>query len=249
MAAPNFLPERVHPAIYVAAGVLTFLVVLIWNAPATIVPSLLPQLGPVALERPRGTLWHGRADLAPVGQLRWDLNALPLAWLKADIDWILEGPGVLVAGNLSTRGSEVALRQIKGQLSPSVVNAVLRQYRLSMEGDVRLVDIEARVSTTGASHASGRVEWEGGRVSYALGGQSFTVDMPALRGELRAEDGTPTLDVRLSDSQESVMQISLNSEGWAELKMTKRFLEVAGFPWQGNQAPETYVLVVSEQLF
>ncbi len=238
-----------HPAIYVAVGVLTFLIVLIWRAPAALVPHLIPRLGPVTFERPSGTLWQGRADLAPIGRLRWDLNPLPLAWLETDIDWMLEGQGILVAGHFSTPGGDIEVRQLKGQFGPSVINPLLGQYRLSMEGDVRLADIEARVSGTHVMHASGRVEWDGGTVNYVLGGKSFTVAMPALRGELRTQDGAPTLDVSLSDSQETVMQITLNSEGWAEFKMTKRFLEVAGFPWQGNQSPETYVLVVSEQLF
>lgn len=249
MAALDFLARRIHPAVYVAVGVLAFVAFLLWTAPAALVVSLSPRVGPLALERPSGTLWHGRAELAPVGQLQWELNPLPLVWMRADVDWILEGHGVLVAGNVSTGGGELNVRHVRGQLSPSALNAVLAPYRMSMEGDVRLADIEARISGTRVDQAAGHVAWKGGQVSYVLGGKSFTVAMPGLGGDLRAQDGAPTLDVSLAASHEHVMQITLNAKGWAELKMTKRFLEVAGFPWQGKQPPETYVLVVSEQVF
>lgn len=248
MAVLDYLPERVHPAIYAGIALVTFLVVLAWRAPAALIPHFAPQGGPVTLERATGTLWQGRAELKPVGVVRWSMNLLPLAWLKADIDWMLEGNGLLVAGNLSTRGGDVDVGRVKGQVSPSAVNPFLARYGISVEGDLRLSEIEARLQGNAFTHASGLLAWTGGTVNYQLGGKSFTIDMPPLSAVLRMQDDAPTLDVSMPGSGETVMQITLNSEGWAELKMTKRFLEVAGFPWQGKST-ETYVLVVSEKLF
>jgi len=141
MAVLDYLPERVHPAIYAGIALVTFLVVLAWRAPAALIPHFAPQGGPVTLERATGTLWQGRAELNPVGVVRWSMNLLPLAWLKADIDWMLEGNGLLVAGNLSTRGGDVDVGRVKGQVSPSAVNPFVARYGISVEGDRRLAEI------------------------------------------------------------------------------------------------------------
>jgi hypothetical protein len=249
MSYLRYIPDRIHPAVYVIIAAVTFLVVLVWQAPAALVPQLVPEGGPVSLRSPSGTLWRGRAELSPVGSLSWSLNALPLAWFKVDIDWILDGDGLLLAGNLSTRGRDLQIEKVKGEVGRTAINTLLGPYGMSVEGDLRLAGIAARIADGAISDASGQAFWEGGTVNYQLGGKSFKTAMPALGGVLRMEEEGPTLDVSLAESDVHLMQVTLNPAGWAELKLTKRFLELAGFPWQGAQGPETYVLVVQEKLF
>ena len=46
-----------------------------------------------------------------------------------------------------------------------------------------------------------------------------------------------------------LLDVALDAEGWAQLRVRYRFVALAGFPWPESPAPDTVVVELAEQLY
>src|SRR5688500_5305149 len=81
----------------IALGAAVYLLVLLVKAPASVLGHLLPDA--IVLDDPSGSLWHGRAQGARVGEvafgpITWDLNARRFAGLALNYRMSFEEPGL-----------------------------------------------------------------------------------------------------------------------------------------------------------
>ena len=46
-----------------------------------------------------------------------------------------------------------------------------------------------------------------------------------------------------------LLEVRLRADGWLRIRLTKRFLALAGNPWPGNAADDDFVIAVAERCF
>lgn len=111
----------------IAAG--TFLVS---KLPVQFALDQLPKNLPVTLVAPSGTVWHGSATQVIVegtvlGRLEWDVNPMSLLGAKLNVDFKLDGNGILAKGNAEVDRSQAVL------LTNTVVDAEVENLPLPPE--------------------------------------------------------------------------------------------------------------------
>ncbi|HSG88904.1 MAG TPA: type II secretion system protein N [Pseudomonadales bacterium] len=237
----------------VGFGLLAFLIVILVTAPAGVVARAVALATPqVRLLAPSGSLWHGSADLfvdaRPCGRLAWEVRPGRLLQARLAADARLEAPGHVLTGRvaLAPDGS-LELSGLAGRVDERTLGAVLAPYDIDPAGEIVLTDGDAVVRDRRLVSASAHARWSGGAVRYRLAGQNWFATFPPLDAHLDARDGEPLLVIR-DPQQADILDLRIDGDGWAHLRMRYRLAMLAGFPWPDPPTPDTIVVEVSEQI-
>lgn len=237
----------------VLVSLIVGLFVLLLFTPAGMVSMALERTGADArLQAPSGRIHRGSGqvviDNRNWGNVSWRLRPAGLLRGRLDVDFTLDGAGYdAIAGARIGLGRQI-VTGIEGQLSESGLRALLAPYDIYPSGDFTLTagHLEAQRDRLAAVHGDGH--WTGGFVRYFLAGQGWTVEFPPLDARLRLVDDQPLLVV-LDPAGDELLDVRLDLEGWAHLRLRYRFIEMAGFPWPDGPAPDTILIELSERVF
>ena len=90
--------------------------------------------------------------------------------------------------------------------------------------------------------------WDGGTVRYRMANQRHQRELPALLGKLQTTEGIPSITIRYEMEDTPLLQARLDNDGWVHVGITKRFTQLVGQPWRGNESDAAIVMEVSEKL-
>lgn len=239
-------------AMLIAVGLIIGLFVLLLFAPAGLVNMVLERSGADAhLLSPSGRVHRGSGQLQieqrDWGEVTWRLRPTGLLRGHLEVDFTLDGAGHEAVATARLAPGRQRLTGIEGRLTESGLSKLLAAYDIYPSGDVTLTDgsLEAQGETLTAVH--GDAHWSGGLVRYFLAGQGWTVALPPLDARLRLVDGQPLLVV-LDPAGDELLDVRLDLQGWAHLRVRYRFIAMVGFPWPESPAPDTILIELSERV-
>ena len=208
---------------------------------------------PVRVQQTNGTLWLGEALLQSrflAGVMSWELD--PLNFISDDPIVRLNFRSDKV--DLKTKGmiNGTDLVRVDGDLKMdlSAINPMLKQHRLDLSGVLDIRQLQTLIDTNSGQpkEIKGLAKWEGGTVSYPLGRQVQTTDMPPLIGKFVQSGENIALDVSEEASGLLVMQAQLTPAGVVNIQIRKRLLDLAGAPWSGNSDPDDIVFKIQQKV-
>ena len=219
-------------------------------APARVILPAAPGLADA-----QGPWWHGNAavlyDGAAIGRIFWTLDPLALLRAKIAAHWHFQGAGERLAGHVAHGFQGFAL-EASGEVAAATLAGALAAYGIDLPGTFAIDELHLR-NDAGTLSANGALRWSGGATTYTLGRRTRTVDLPAMAATLATQDGTASLEVRSATQGASpsapLLEVRLQADGWLRIRLTKRFLALAGNPWPGNAADDDFVIAVAERCF
>lgn len=199
----------------------------------------------------RGPWWRGDAGVSRdgerVGRFSWTLDPLALFAAQAAAHWRFDGAGRGLAGRVA-RGFDDFNLDAAGEVAAATVNRVASGYGIALAGTFTISELRFR-NDAGSVSANGQLRWSGGATTYALGGHTRAVDLPAMTATLASQGDAAVLEVRSAAADLPLLDARLQADGWLRIRLTKRFLALAGNPWPGTAAPDDFVFAVAERCF
>ncbi len=230
-------------------GTAVFLVLLISQAPASIMRWAVSQSGQATLLASTGTVWRGSGELliagASLGILSWDLQGVTILQGKLSYHVRLESAEQNINGGLvlfPTNGVQNA----EGRISSSAVNRWLAPYNISLSGEFNLENVSLMFSSGVPSSAGGEIHWQGGPISYRLANENSTGMLPPMTAVLGP---AAEAAVFAEGGQTPLLQAQLQANGFAKVGVTKLLTKMLNRPWPGSDADHEVVLEVEEQVF
>ncbi|MCC5887367.1 MAG: type II secretion system protein N [Gammaproteobacteria bacterium] len=232
--------------------VIVGLFVLLLFAPAGVISMALERSGADGrLLAPAGRVHSGGGQLLienrNFGAVSWRLRPAGLLRGRLDVDFTIRGAGYDAEARTRIGLGRQVVTGLEGQVTEAGLRALLEPYEIYPSGEFTLSDgrLEAQRDRLAEVHGDGH--WTGGFVRYFLAGQGWTVEFPALDARLRLVEGQPLLVV-LDPNGDELLDVRLDLDGWAHLRIRYRFIAMAGFPWPDGPAPETILIELSEQV-
>lgn len=241
--------------LYGLAAILSFLVFVVAFAPATVawqiagddIRRAVPDLSILTLD---GSVWNGDATLRyrefPPTDLGWEIAPGAAVTGALDLAAVLEGPGLSATGTAEATRSGADI-DASGYVDASYINPVSVRYGLSFPGRVEIRSLTARSDRSWLTAAAGDLYWDGGRVVVETPGGAQVLDLPPLTGTLSMRGADLALDVTHDD--QLLIQVFLKRNGWAEVDIKARLLEVSGLPYRAGTSPNASAIIVEEKLF
>jgi hypothetical protein len=234
-------------------GVLLFLALVLFQAPAGLLRFLITESAPIAILEPRGTLWQGHGefvlDTAPAGRLSWSLRGFTLLQGRLSYDYHLFSSDLDLEGNVSA-GFDSFVLGSRGTVDASFVNRWLSPYDILLGGQFQLEDVgltfKGAADRAQLEHAEGRLQWSGGTVQYILSNKMSSTNLPPLTALLGPGPGAVAF---AHDDQTPLLHAQLQANGFARIGVTKQLTKLLGNPWPGGDADHAVVLEVEEQVF
>ncbi|MEX2489231.1 MAG: type II secretion system protein N [Pseudomonadales bacterium] len=245
-----------HLLLYVGLGLSAFAAFAIIFAPASAVwlligdrvEATLPQLRVFSVD---GTVWSGSSDFQyqefPVSYLEWNLDPLSVFGGSADMDLNLTGEGLRIQAHGSISARQMEIQQFSGFVDSDYINAASQQYGLTFSGRLDIVRLLVTFDHRWVTEASGKFNWDGGRVIFQSAAQVQVLDLPPLSGKLYS--GDPQLHLDVQHEQEPVLEVILKPTGWAAVNLKGRLFEIGGITWPGGPDPDATALRVEERIF
>ena len=229
------------------AAALIFAIAL---APARVILPAAPGLADA-----QGPWWHGNAavlyDGAAIGRIFWTLDPLALLRAKIAAHWHFQGAGERLAGHVAHGFQGFAL-EASGEVAAATLAGAFAAYGIDLPGTFAIDELHLR-NDAGTLSANGALRWSGGPTTYTLARRTRAVDLPAMTATLATQDGTASLEVRSAtqgaNPSAPLLEVRLQADGWLRIRLTKRFLALAGNPWPGNAADDDFVIAVAERCF
>jgi len=247
---------------YLLVGVLLILLFMIVRAPATLVPSLLPNDAAITLTGARGLLWTGTGTLhltntaaigsvsdRALGEIAWRIapEALLRGELGLNLRWLEQGQDL--TGELRIGRARYRLT-IDGEMDALHLRTLLAPYHIRLGGRLTLhaVALEApHREQIVRSALTGRIDWSGGDVRYRLSGRDHDARVAPLAAHLGP--GFAASLHETSDQELEILRATADTDGFARLTLTRRFMQIFGLEWPGTGAPTDVLLTLEEQLF
>ena len=214
---------------------LSFLVIFLPASSIRLVTNGIPQLD---ISATKGSIWLGSGQLRVsnqyLGALRWSIQPIRLVLGKLDVVWMLEDQD----------------HAFDGLIKPQTINRVLAPYELLLTGGLELKSVKATVERNEGQVVGiqGNIRWDGGTVRYRMANQRHQRELPALLGKLQTTEGIPSITIRSEMEDTPLLQARLDNDGWVHIGITKRFTQLVGQPWRGNESDAAIVMEVSEKL-
>ncbi|MAM85959.1 MAG: hypothetical protein CME36_01455 [unclassified Hahellaceae] len=209
---------------------------------------------PVQPQQLSGTIWDGAA-LAVVQQtgervlIDWKLSVSSLLLGEEFVQTQVRTRGIDLTVGATTTAS-VADLNVSGSIDLDLFKPILSQNRLQVGGLVDVRNVQARYDFNNEQllSADGNLYWPGGRVSYPVGANDQTADIPALRGDLGQTSGQPSLDLVLNDTGAKLLSAVLEPGMTLALQVRKRMLDVAGAPYSDRADADAIVFRLKQPL-
>ncbi len=201
-----------------------------------------------------GTVWQGRMLAFSNGYpltVDWDLHPLSLLLVSLDADIRLKSSVLDAKARFDIGPGSLAIESLSGLAKAKDLNPVLKAQGVSAEiaTDVYLQNITLVRSGGQFTEVQGLITWEGGLVrSNALsGGQAM---FPQMEGKLHEYDQGVTLSVIEKNKGQGILDIDLNNNGQAHLKIRERVSEFVTVPTQLLRGdPDGIVFEIKRQVF
>jgi hypothetical protein len=229
--------------IYLAAGLLFYVVFTIALFPVKLIqPTLQRSLDPfVQLKSVEGGLFspelsYSVASFPPLvnkGRAQWSWAFEQFLRLRVAGRLLLTHSGLSVSALLvkPMHYQGLYLMQGAGEVDARFINQFLLDNEVMLMGAFTLEGVTFELGhDKQIIAAEGEIHYPGGRASYRYNGQIQRVDLPAYRGVLAydAEDQLTRLTVSEDQNNQVVGYLTLDSEGWGEVVVLKRFLHTIG---------------------
>lgn len=233
--------------------VLAALLALVLFAPAGAVAMVLERSGAeVRLATASGRIHRGSAQVLlgreNLGRLHWRLE--PSGLLRGSLSYALEleAPDHRASARARLSPSGASMEALEGVVEERGLRALLAPYDIHPSGRLTFTSGRAHVNRHGLEAVNGDAHWTGGFVRYFLAGQGWTTEFPPLDARLRLEDERPVLVV-LDPQGDALLDLRLELDGWAHLRIRYRFIALAGFPWPDGPPPDRILIELSERVF
>ena len=229
---------------------LSFLVIFLPASSIRLVTNGIPQLD---ISATKGSIWLGSGQLRVsnqyLGALRWSIQPIRLVLGKLDVVWMLEDQDHSFEGKATMRLGATSF-SFDGLIKPQTINRVLAPYELLLTGGLELKSVKATVERNESQVVGiqGNIRWDGGTVRYRMANQRHQRELPALLGKLQTTEGIPSITIRSEMEDTPLLQARLDNDGWVHIGITKRFTQLVGQPWRGNESDAAIVMEVSEKL-
>lgn len=232
------------------------MIFLIITAPLEYVwPKVQPHLGPlpVKIEQVQGTVWQGQArvNVPNVGKVtgNWNIHigALMSGQLSANVD--IKGDQLKFKGLVTGSADQLEVMNGEAFLSSSYLRPILRQGQSSLTGDFELNKFNGIFSIVENQilAADGRLLFTGGDVSFPLDGKKVNAKLPVLIGSIKKPSDNVELIISNTDGQ-NIGNGYVQPDGWAGLKIRRRFLDILGIEWPANVGAEKVIFEASQKL-
>ena len=246
---------------YLLVGLIIFLAIAIYAAPAGLVSRALQHLpagSSVELREARGRVWQGQGTLVidrqVLGTLQWDVKpaSLLLSMLRpsSSVDWDLKQARANLSGEVAT-GLKALTLVSRGTLDGSALDPWLRVYDLRIGGtfDFRQTDMNLDTETGWLNSIEGAIHWSGGPARFAMGGLLKEVTLPPLIANLSTVNELPQAVVVEHDDATPLLIVTLARDGVVKFALTKKFTRLLSQTWPGSDPDHTVVLSVEEKIF
>jgi len=205
------------------------------------------------LYAPSGRVRSGSGDLfvdgRDLGRLHWRVQPGSLLRGRLDVEFTLQSLAHRLDGLASVQSHrQLSLSGVSGHLDEGGLRTLLAPYDIHPSGRLTVHSGHFRVRDDVVVEAFADGHWTGGFVRYFLAGQGWTTELPPLDARLRLHDGDPVLMIE-DPAGSQLLDITVDAEGWAHLRIRYRFIAMAGFPWPDAPDPDTVLLEISEQIF
>ena len=232
--------------------------------PASLANHALAQLSGVDAIRYDGSIWNGRTTLifqgGPTGRFQWHLSQLrdpasnaPLN-IQPTVDWSFTNAEIQLEGAVGLGPTTIAL-QTEGAIDSAAVAALLNQFDIFLSGEFTLAPSLVRLPYNARSIAKIdlarpiELNWSGGQVSYILANQFNQVTLPSLQGHLVADPNRGvTATITRQSSKTELLDLTLRTDGWAHIRLRRRFFDLVQQPWFGDQDADEIVMEVERQI-
>lgn len=197
-----------------------------------------------SLQNVSGNVWQGQADWnieQLQGTVHWSMRPWELLRLRAASDVTIHSGQTELKGVLSYGvGKNIYLQQIKGQLSPETLAAILPTWQVPSTS-IQLQDIHVQYKKNqGFATAKGQLSWAGGTLNYPIAQRFERIDIPPLVADVNADKQKLIMLIR--DSQKQRMaEMSVGEDGMLDMQITQRFL-MHSPTYQGKAGLDTAVI-------
>lgn len=241
---------------YLLIGLISYLIFLIATAPLGYVwPKVQPHLGPlpVKVEQVQGTLWQGQArvNVPNLGKItgKWNMHLGSLFSGRISADVGLKGDELKFKGLVAGSLEQIEIMGGEAFLSSRYLQPILRQGQSSLTGDFELSKFNGLFSIKDKQilAADGRVLFTGGDVSFPLDGKKIRAKLPTLLGTIKKPADNVELSINNTDGQ-NIGDGYVQPDGWAGLKIRRRFLDILGLKWPANVAADKVIFEASQKL-
>ena len=237
--------------IWVVIGLVTSLGFIFIMAPANLAVSMaqdsLGRIPDLEIGRVEGRIWSGNAQIQYrrfPAQVNWNLAALPLLIGSVSADIELHGDGLDAGFHLATHGAAGEVTDATALIDARYINPVSLDYGLNLSGQFSLTVDEIAFDNNRITSATGELNWPGGLVHIETPQQLYSVDLPALSGNLYMNEDNVRL--RTTGQQTRLIDLTLKPDGWVEAAVSFAFMDMAGLPVPGKaeaNREETAVLL------
>jgi hypothetical protein len=233
----------------ILVGCAVFLLLLISQAPASLLRWAISSSTQATLIGSQGTLWKGSGELLVAGQtlgiLSWDLQGVTILQGKLSYHVTLSSSEQNLTGELVLLPS-TGVRAAEGRIDAVAVNRWLAPYNISLSGQFTLQDVSLMFNSGVPDSAGGEIQWQGGPISYQLANESSTGSLPPMTAVL----GPAAEAAVFADGEQTpLLKAELQSNGFAKVGVTKLLTKMLNRPWPGSDADHEVVLEVEEQVF
>ena len=242
---------------YLVIAITAFTISIVVMAPASIVTGLFgdavqKNVPGLKIGATQGRVWHGSTQLQyqqlPPVSVSWELAALPLLRGKVSTLVKLTGDGVQLELDSIISTFSGSLGNINGTIESRLINTVSISYGLELNGVFELSGISTSFDQHWLTALEGETNWSGGIVHIETPEQFYSVNLPALTGELSILGSNAMLDV--SSGTSSLLTLSLKPDGWSKASVSYMLTEMAGLPlpnrYQDTTGP---AFVLEEKVF
>lgn len=230
----------------------------IWHMPAAFLVDQARVQAPQVfrqfqLSGTRGTVWNGRTLLSVQGQvldLDWHIRPLGAISGAVPVSLRVEGDALNLSGDAAFRFDQSVEAELSGAIALSVLDDVLKRQGIEVPGAVRLSGLSTRVlpQQQWLAETRGKLAWPGGTVSFPVGQELETRDVPALEGDLTQEDNELWLRIRQKGLPDLLMDIRVTPDQRAFVQVRRRLLDVVDMPWSERSAPDDVIFKVQQRL-
>jgi len=211
------------------------------------------QLPPgLQVKQVAGTVWHGQAlvnyQRLPL-QLDWRLQPSSIIHGRLPVAWSLSTRRSQLAGDLTVSvGRRLTLSATGHLYMADFAQWVRQQGGAQLAGSIRVDGLKMDWSDGKWEQAQGTAHWDGGLVTWPMGGRTQQATMPAMQAQLRLRGPDLDLTVARSGSQAPAAEVRLTPGGAVDLMVYRRLLDLAGQSWPDSVPAGAVVFRMRQQL-